>query len=167
MKRTIEVLKSMQQAIRNVLSAEDPIEIGFPVPVDAPSGIRERAFVLYSAANSESAPFAVVDVDATTVTDAKITFCAIEDFFGKQLDAVADRSLPKELTFDEYLAARADVLHYYELIRAFLWQSPNLVQHEQMQHYCEAFKKAVPKGLYSYYFALNPRFFEWLGLEIG
>ena len=167
MNRTIEVLKNMQQALRSILFAEDPIELGFPVPIEGTGGIRERAFALYSVAMSESAPFAVVEADASSDADAKVTFCTEADLFNRPFDAIVDRALPSKMSFDEYLAARADVLSRYDSIRIFLWQKPDQVQREQMRQYCEAFKKVVPKGLYPYYRAMNPRFFSWVGLDIG
>ena len=167
MKRTIEVLESMQRAIRQTFSAENPIELGFPIPVSGAGGLKERAFALYRSAFSNSAPFAVVEAEASSDADATVTFCTDENPFDSPLDAVVDYALPEEMSYDEYIAARADVLRCYDSIRAFLWQSPDSVQLEQMRQYREAFLKIVPKGLYPYYFVLNPQFFSWLGLDIG
>ena len=167
MKRTMEVLESMQQAIRRTFSPEIPIELGFPIPVSGTGGLKERSFALYKSAFSNSAAFAVVEAEASSDVDAHVTFCTDENPFNQPLDAVVDRTLPEEMSYDEYIAARADVLRCYDSIRTFLWQRPDQDQQAQMRQYCEAFLKVVPKGLYPYYFALNPHFFSWIGLDIG
>ena len=166
MKRTIEVLESMQRAIRYTFSAENPIELGFPVPVSVAGGLKERAFALYRSAFSNSAAFAVVEAEASSDAEAVVTFCTDENPFNQPLDSVVDYTLPEEMSYDEYMAARADVLRCYDSIRTFLWISPDQNQQEQMRQYREAFQKVVPKGLYPYYSMLNPQFFNWMGLNI-
>ena len=166
MKRTIEILENMQRAIRRTFSAENPIELGFPIPVNGTGGSKERAFALYRSAFSESAAFAVVEAEASSNADAVVTFCTDENPFNQPLDAVVDRTLPEKMSYDEYIAARDVVIRCYDSIRTFLWQSPDQAQQEQMRQYREAFQKVVPKGLYPYYFMLNPQFFIWMGLNI-
>lgn len=167
MKPTIEVMKSMQQAVRSMFSEETPIELSFPIPISEAGGMKERSFALYRSSISDSAAFAVVEADASLDEEAQVTFCTDEDPFDKPLNEVVDHTLPSKMSFDEYLSARADVLRCYDSIRPFLWQTPDQAQREQMRQYCEAFKKVVPKDLYSYYHAMNPHFFSWVGLDIG
>lgn len=167
MKRTIEVMENMQQAVRRAFSKETPIELSFPIPISEAGGMKERSFALYRSSFSDSAAFAVVEADASLDEEAQVTFCTDEDLFDKPLNAVVDYTLPSKMSFDEYLAARADLLRCYDSIRTSLWQTPDQVQQELMRQYCEAFKKVVPKDLYSYYHAMNPLFFSWVGLDIG
>lgn len=111
-------------------------------------------------------PFAWGTFAAKGTGENSFNWCSFHDFVSEDsfpLGQTVAGALPSALSMARYQSAFEDAIDAYEKIRLYAFhQNTTVTQLELIAAYKTAFTTVVPEGLYPFYYALSPEFFNWM-----
>jgi molecular chaperone GrpE (heat shock protein) len=145
-----------------------------PVPLRRGERLYDAMFV-YEIEYSErvpviTRPFAWMALPCDGGTDMLYAWCSIVDFIHTEnypLGSILAADLPKALSPKKVNTLHDELIGVYEQLRQFVFLD-NL-NREQIAHivrYKELFLRLCFSGLYPFYHAMSPSFFQWLRLPL-